>query len=295
MAYAKKHKVHAIAQPRWCWSGAETLTGRLGKRKLALAARLLPRRQSSVKSLVRELLDLGAKYRRYLHQDEFGPTGAERMAAIRQLLQHLNCLSSELDNLPEHLHLQLHGRLVLRERSFPSSIAFQPADQEEILLEALYEAAVDLTLALGPDQDGGDADLMQAIGKKARHVLLLFSKLDTTTSADLITVSGFRPNTPDLDHSGAKTLGIMRARIISISRRLETTLSHLKRLRGPEPARSLTWLVWQLSDLWQRETGQLITSSALKRARYTSKPQSAGGSFVLAVVRGLRAVKGMGG
>ena len=33
--------------------------------------------------MARELRDLGGRYHRYLHQDEFGPSRAERMAALR--------------------------------------------------------------------------------------------------------------------------------------------------------------------------------------------------------------------
>src|SRR5690348_10260784 len=39
-----------------------------------------------------ELCDLGARYRRYLLRDEFGPTRAERMAALRSLLEQLDVL-----------------------------------------------------------------------------------------------------------------------------------------------------------------------------------------------------------
>src|SRR5712664_2067072 len=74
------------AEPRWGWSGVASLTGpQLSASDIDLP-RLLPGHQSSDAQIIRTLCDLGARYRRYLHQDEFGPTRAERMASLRPLL-----------------------------------------------------------------------------------------------------------------------------------------------------------------------------------------------------------------
>ena len=43
----------------------------------------LPDHRSPIEEIVVALRDLGGRYQRYVHQDEFGPTRAERMAALR--------------------------------------------------------------------------------------------------------------------------------------------------------------------------------------------------------------------
>src|SRR5712671_6414493 len=57
-----------------------------------------------------ELLVIGSRYHRNLHQDEFGPTRAERMQALRDLLDRLEVLSSRLEALPPQLRLLVSER-----------------------------------------------------------------------------------------------------------------------------------------------------------------------------------------
>ena len=61
--------------------------------------------------IVMELRALGGKYHRYLHQDELGPSRAERMAALRVLISRFDRPSSLLDELPKDLRLSLCTRL----------------------------------------------------------------------------------------------------------------------------------------------------------------------------------------
>src|SRR5207248_182373 len=51
---------------------------------------------------------------------------------------------------------------------------------------------------------------------------------------------------------------------------------------------SLSWLVWQLCDLYHRETGKPVTSSAVADYRYTGTPRSPAGRFVLTCAEALR-------
>src|SRR6266446_7702972 len=74
---AAKRVRRGTAEPRWGWSGVAPLTGpQLSASDIDLPG-LLPGHQSSDAQIIRTLCDLGAKYHRYLHQDEFGPTRAE--------------------------------------------------------------------------------------------------------------------------------------------------------------------------------------------------------------------------
>jgi len=93
------------AEPRWGWSGAAPLTAaQLSSTDIDLET-LLPGHQNPIEEIAQALCDLGGRYHRYLHQVELGPTRAERMAALRLLLDQLDLLSWRLNGLPGHLRL----------------------------------------------------------------------------------------------------------------------------------------------------------------------------------------------
>ncbi len=288
---AEVHREHRIAEPRWGWSGAtEVILPRDREQELISAARLLPNPKSSPESLVTELLELGATYVRYLHQDEFGPTRAERMAALRRLLEQISALLSQLDAFPDHLRFHLSSRLVLNEE-FRRLI--EKPNRSDIVnsvpIELLYEAAVDVKIFLTRAQAAEDAKRMESLETVAKGTFALLHNIDTSTSSDLMLDAVSRaPQFPSADARSANPLDLLGAEVIELDRCFNQTLSRLKRCRGPEPRVSLRGLVWQLCELWQRETGQDVTSSAVRAGDYTSEPQSAAGHFMLAVVKALQ-------
>ena len=82
------------------------------------------------------------------------------------------------------------------------------------------------------------------------------------------------------------------ARIERLRHRVERVLVGLEQRHGPERYESLRWLVWELCDLYHRETGRRVTNSAddvsrcnFSGTRYTGTPQSPAGRFVLATVK----------
>src|SRR5258708_13365903 len=96
------------AEPRWGWSGvAQVVRPQLSRAEIEPLLLLLPTHQTPVEQITMELRDLGGKYHRYLHQDEFGPSRAERMAALRALRDQLDVLSAHLVGLSRHLPLCL--------------------------------------------------------------------------------------------------------------------------------------------------------------------------------------------
>jgi hypothetical protein len=65
------------ATPRWDWSGVdEVRVPEVCGESLKKIYEMLPVRRSSPQQLASEISALGARYHRYLHQDEFGPTRA---------------------------------------------------------------------------------------------------------------------------------------------------------------------------------------------------------------------------
>jgi hypothetical protein len=105
VASARKRST-AVAQ--WGWSGVEELrTPALPDDKVTQALALLPKQLSPIEEIKIKIQTLGAKYHRYLHQDEFGPTRAQRMSALRLILGTLEQLDTLLLGLPQQLVLDL--------------------------------------------------------------------------------------------------------------------------------------------------------------------------------------------
>jgi hypothetical protein len=101
-------RARSTAAPRWGWSGVAELRPPVWlKDRLRPAIPLLPQRRSGVDSIVSELLDFAAHYHANLHQDEFGPTRAERTAALRTLLHDLDAVIFHLEHLPGDLRSKL--------------------------------------------------------------------------------------------------------------------------------------------------------------------------------------------
>jgi hypothetical protein len=94
--------------------GPQDRSSIMGGSSVGAVAVLLPSRQSSIENIVAELLVIGSRYHRNLHQDEFGPTRAERMQALRDLVDRLEVLSSRLEALPPQLRLLVSERQACR-------------------------------------------------------------------------------------------------------------------------------------------------------------------------------------
>ena len=281
-----------MASPDWGWSGAAPLVSPVGleQRLSSVVVDLLPRRQSPVCSIVGELLDLAARYARYLHQDELGPTRAEQIAALRQLLEQLDLLCRDLRCLPAHLRVALGSRLAQDERWCHENRNFATAlSGDSASLEALYEAAVDVGASLVRAQAIRDAELMESLSEIAKRAWGVLGSLDTTTALKVALDAPLRPAAAGADDMpGTEPLTVLCTEIDGLGHRFDKTLSRLRSARGPEPRVSLPWLVWQLCDLWVRESGEAVTSSAVRKGKYTSEPQSPAGRFVLAAVEALQ-------
>jgi hypothetical protein len=242
---------------------------------------------------VLRLCDLGARYRRYLHQDEFGPTRAERMAALRSLLEQFDLLTSRLHELPGDLQVQLSHHLAhcaYSDEPVPDN--FQAYRGDVAVVQQIAEAAVGVERILHAAPITRDRELTARLSDAAQATAELLSALDTTT-AGTIAVDTDCPTLAigaDIDIDLIE-LATVTARIERLRYRVEQALERLEQRRGPERCESLRWLVWQLCDLYHRETGRRVTNSAVRASHcnasgtnYTAKPESPAGHFVLAVV-----------
>ncbi len=277
------HRRNAAVQPRWGWSGvAEIAEPQRVDEILMSVASSLPSHRSPLKQIAEELLALGARYHRYLHQDEFGPSRAQRMAALRVLLDYLDLLLSRLFSLPEHLRLCLSAAFALYSPSQSSSYC------HDATVEQLYEVTVDVERALIRINAVDDAELMVQIRDVAQSTFEFLSSLDSTTDAEVFMEAALSIDLIGGDASSAGSFSNVCARLERLRRLFRLTVGRLEDQHGPAKGLSLPLLVWQLCDLWHRETGQAVTSSAVRDYVYTSAPQSAAGRFVLAAVEALR-------
>jgi len=278
------------ARPRWGWSGAAPCTAaQLSASDIDLET-LLPGHQSPSEQVTLALCDLGGRYHRYLHQVELGPTRAERMAALRSLLDQLDLLLSQLNGLPEHARLQLSK--LSRCNPIPAERdidIFQAHCNDEEAVRQVGEAAVGDWCTPHAALATGDGELMDDLRGAADRTTDLLCALDTTTAAAVaIDAQLPRLEITEGDESDLVGFAMVCARIGRLRWRVEQTLDDLEHQGGPERFESLQWLVWELCELYRRETGQPVTNSAISEGKYKSRPQSPAGRFVLAAVKALQ-------
>jgi len=284
---AKKRR--GLAEARFGWSGVAPLpTARLSAPDLDLEI-LLPGHQSPSEEIARALCDLRGRYHRYLHQDELGPTRAERMAALRSLLDQLDLLLSQLNRLPGYLRLQLSKRLAWTDGPFEGDADnFQAHCNDAEAVKLVGEAAIDYT-SIPSAAPAGDARQMNDLCGAAQKTVELLSVLDTTTEGALVLDSQLPPvEIAENGDSDVVGFAIACARIERLRWRVKEILASLERRKGAERSESLRWLVWQLCELYKRETGKPVTNSAMSKDQYQSEPQSPAGRFVLAAVVALQ-------
>jgi hypothetical protein len=270
-----QHQVEHIerkpSSPRWGWSGVEKIVPPLwAEAELRCVADLLPSRQSSVENIVAELLAIGGRYHRNLHQDEFGPTRAERMQALRDLVGRLKVLLSRLGALPPHLRLLvLEWQTEDRSAAGPidvDPIASYSADKDAI--EVTAEIASDLRRDLAGAGRTNDANLIGEVGAAADMIVPLLWNLDSTADGEIV-IDGASADSALADDA-ADPIESLCARVRRLHSRFTLALIHLGRRRGPETRLSLGLLVSQLCDLWRRETAgrspSILSSSASTRA-----------------------------
>jgi hypothetical protein len=242
------------------------------------------------------LRDLAARFHRYLHQDEFGPTRAERMAALRLLLDQIDLLVSRLNGLPHDLRVRLSEQLSRgASDAEPDIDNFQAYRHDTAALQQIAEAAIVVERLQRTISETRDAELMADLSDAARRASDCLCALDTTTAAAVAIDS----KCPALDIGAVADdligFTIVCARVVCLQHRAGLALGLLECRGGPERFESLRWLVWQLCDLYNHETGRRVTNSADDPARcyhsgskYTGMPRSAAGRFVLAAAKALQ-------
>jgi hypothetical protein len=275
------------AMPRWDWSGVdELIMPTISDGDMARIVESLPACRSTPEDIKSKIQALGARYHRYLHQDEFGPTRAERMSALRAMQTRVGLLDSLFVDLPPHLALELTYGSTEPDQS-PS---FRTLGSWTILrgwtIEQIHQAAITELAFRHSLHSADDLCLLEEICKRAGAAIEVVSLIDTSTEdelfADAVRTGLFFKN---------NVFSIIGAPLSALKVQVGLTLDRLRKQGGPERQISLSWLVLEACDLWTRETGQLVTNSASRNGKYISVPESPAGRFVLAVVEALQPSK----
>jgi hypothetical protein len=272
------------ATPRWDWSGVdEVRVPDICGESLQKIYEMLPVKRSSPQQLASEISALGARYHRYLHQDEFGPTRAECMAALRVMQTRVGLLDSLIGDLPQHLALEL----AYGSAGPDQSLSFQVLRSWTVLrgwaLEQIHQAASTELGLRSSLYTADDLGTLQEICARAATAMEAVSLLDTYSEGELF---------DDAVSTGLlivkDVFSVIDAPLFALKTQVGLTLDRLTKRKGPERQASLSWLVWEACDLWTRETGKPVTNSAFRNGRYSSAPESLAGKFVVAVVETLQ-------
>jgi hypothetical protein len=268
--------------PRWDWSGVDQLIApTISDGDMARIVESLPACRSTPEEIKSKIQALGARYHRYLHQDEFGPTRAEKMSALRAMQTAVGLLESLIVNLPQHLALELATT------EPDQSLSFRILCSWTVLrgwtLEQIHQAASTELAWRHSLHSADDLHMLEEICTRAGAAIEVVSLLDTGSQGELF---------DDAVRTGMlfknNAFSIIDAPLFALKTQGGLTLDRLRKQGGPERQVSVSWLVWEACDLWTREMGEPVTNSAVRNGDYTGSPESPAGRFVLAFVEALQ-------
>jgi hypothetical protein len=271
------------------WSGVQILRADLAPRaELEQIVGRLPHRKSSIERLVAELREYGARFRSDLAQDEYGPTRAERAAALKEALEPLEQVRSAIEHLGSTARQGLEEALTATRATndYASVDPFDRFEADKRSPEELWLAAIEASQHLQSCGGSTDLEAVTRLGSLAQQAYLRLQSLDTTTDGDLL--MQWTTREASRDDGRGEAFGALDGPIHRLADRLRRELNRLSRLKGPDSRMSLPLFVERLCDLWARETGRRVTVNPFKKTHYTGIPQSDVGAFVCDVVELLK-------
>jgi hypothetical protein len=261
----------------WNWTGvAPLIFDGQDVRLRRLVSEEFPETKLSHSEIVTYLVDLGARFERWLHQDEFGPTRQQQAAAVHELMKAAQTLQKQFAKGPPSLKSSFDT--MLRHCNDPSNT----------VLEALFEAAVDLEHCLSSSKAprfhlGWASRLRECVNS----LIALSHVTDTSADVDICLVAAKRrfdlaqATGPDFSFADAECW------IAGYWTVLFNTLQALNETRGADERVSLKLLVELLCEFWERETKRPVTAHGIVKDVYVSRPVTAAGQFVVAAVEAM--------
>jgi hypothetical protein len=176
-----------------------------------------------------ELLVIGSRHHRNQHQDEFGPTRAERMQALRDLLDRVEVLSSRLEALPPQL------RLLVSERHTEGRSPAGPINVDPVASYSADKDAIEVVLEIASDvrrdlADAGRTDDANLIGE-------VWAAADTT-DGDVVIDGGSAVSA--LTDNSADPFDARRSGVCTAGSSLRSSTSGVGKVRK----RACHWFCW---------------------------------------------------
>jgi hypothetical protein len=251
------------------WSGCAPLEADLAVADIGKLIGLLPNRRSSNHHLALQLCKVSARFKRYLRQDEFGPTRADQIAMLSRTLEALGTLRGLLSNLADPHVSALVSRLDVELRPLVN-----------LTWGRIFDAIHDISDYLG-NLDPVPINPFLELSDACNSFIDFPARIDTNTAARLVDEQGnFELHLPDRPLATADVLDwIDRFRDIHEAQRI-----HCRSRKGFEKSDALYFLVWELARIWSYETGKAVTHYARKHGVHTGRPETDSGIFILAAV-----------
>lgn len=261
------------AQPSWNWTGVEALVFDSQDLRLRDLLNMLPAQRSSDDEIEAFLVDLRAHFRRWLHQDEFGPTRRQQAAGVHALRRAVQTLRRLLANISPSLKTWFEARL--RDRNDPSNT----------VLEALYEVASDVEQELRKaDAPNSQVSWASRLRDRVYSMIAQSQALDTNAESEIFLTAAER-KFELLPTTGASFRFVDAEQwLTDYWNVLADTLQARNERRGADERVSLKLLVQQLCQLWEHETQSPVTAHGIVRDVYQSRAVTDAGQFVAAAV-----------
>jgi uncharacterized membrane protein len=263
-------------KPPWFWTGVMPLDGMEDDSRLRELVAMLPARKSSDRAILTYLVDLHARFPRWMHQDEFGPDRGEQTAALRALMKSCRALQKHLLQRSSTFKAPLDA--TLRARNNPNSL----------VLEAFYEAAGDVAQEWRSNgASHRDTVWIAQLQDRVYELMVQSQALDTNTDGELFLTAAKRK----FDVSQITGLDFCLADAECWLNSYETmvfeTLNGLNTRRGPSERVSIKLLIELLCEFWERETGNRVTAHGQVKGEQTYRAETDAGRFVTAAVEAM--------
>jgi hypothetical protein len=251
------------------WSGCAPLEAHLSVADIDKLIGLLPNRKSSNHYLRLRFTKACAHFKRYLRQDDFGPTRADQIAALTLNLRDIGVIREFLCSL----------------LSFQADLLCSRLDKElrplaNLAWGQLFDAIHDISDYLG-NLDSVLVGPFLELSDACNRFIDFPARIDTNTAARLVDEQGnFELHLPDRPLAIADVLDwIDRFRDIHEAQRI-----HCRSQKGFEKSDALYFIIWELARIWSYETGEAVTHHARKHGVHTGRPETDSGIFILAAV-----------
>jgi hypothetical protein len=265
------------AQPRWGWNGVSKLKRPDQESHLQQLVAMLPTMKSGDAQVLAQLVELRARFHRWLHQDEFGPRRGEQTAALRAHIK----LVRELCRLLQKRRSRSWDGLDAAIRN--SNDGLSP------VVAALGDAAADVESALQiAGASNPDMGWLSRVKRCARTLSEQIETVDDTTDGEIALTALYR-NFELSQTAASEEFGLLDAEcwLNGYWSGLVETLHTLDDQRGAQERVSLKLLVEELCSLYERETHEPVAAHDVKGGVHTACAETTSGRFVTAAVEAM--------